>query len=260
MNAAALTDLDRAGFRRHGYLVAPGLADIETCNTLAGIAAEHLGQSIAPIEYEIDVDYPGAPAHRKAPGADTARRLLQACARHRAFRQWATGEAVGGILADLFRPGADIMLSQCHHNCVMTKAPGYSSATLWHQDNRYWSFDEENLVTAWLALGDEHRRNGCLRVVPGSHRLSLDPGRFDARLFLRQDLPENKALLSRSKLVELHRGDVLFFHSRLFHAAGRNLTDATKLSVVFTYHEADNKPIAGARSARFPSIPLRGGS
>ena len=40
----------------------------------------------------------------------------------------------------------------------MTKAKTYSSATLWHQDNRYWSFEEENLISVWLALGDEIRK------------------------------------------------------------------------------------------------------
>jgi len=49
---------------------------------------------------------------------------------------------------------------------------------------------------------------------------------------------------------------MLFFHSKLFHAAGRNLTDTIKYSVVFTYHDVDNHPIASTRSARFPSIKI----
>ena len=138
----------------------------------------------------------------------------------------------------------------------MTKRPGYSSATLWHQDNRYWSFDEQNLISVWLAVGRETKQNGCLRVIPGSHRLEIEPGRFDANLFLRSDLEENKSLLNSAIKLELEPGDVLFFHSRLFHAAGRNLSDETKYSVVFTYHEEENKPILGTRSARFPSISL----
>ena len=173
------------------------------------------------------------------------------------FRSWATAAIVGEVLRGIFRHPGDVLLSQCHHNCVMTKAPGYSSATLWHQDNRYWSFDREDLVSVWLALGREDRTNGCLRVIPGSHKLDLASGRFDSALFLRPDLPENKALISQSEMVTLNEGDVLFFHSRLFHAAGRNLTEETKFSAVFTYHQADNHPIADTRSARFPSIAVR---
>lgn len=256
MNALALTDMERAAFDRDGFLVRKQLAPASLCEQMQSIAEEHLHQLIAPVEYEIDVQYPGAPSDPDAPGARTSRRLLQAYARHEVFREWATSEDVAESLRSLFNGDSEPMLSQCHHNCVMTKAPGYSSVTLWHQDNRYWSFDHENLISVWLALGEENKQNGCLRVIPGSHRLTLDSGRFDAALFLRPDLPENKTLIGEAEVVELEPGDVLFFHSRLFHAAGRNLSDDTKLSVVFTYHQASNLPIRDTRSARFPSIRL----
>lgn len=254
MLARQLTDIERAAFDRDGYLVIPAMVDPARCEQMSQVALEHLDDLIAPVEYEVDVHYPGAPPARDAPGARTSRRLLQAYARHDCYRQWATDPAVRDVLQSLFgEPG--VCLSQAHHNCIMTKAPGYSSATLWHQDNRYWSFDREDLITVWLALGDEHRNNGCLRIIPGSHKLDLPPGSFDAARFLRPDLPENKAIISQSRRVELNRGDMLCFHSRLFHAAGRNLTDETKLSLVFTYHQESNRPIRDTRSDRF--VPIR---
>ena len=152
--------------------------------------------------------------------------------------------------------GGDARVAQTHHNCVMTKFPGHSSATLWHQDVRYWSFDTPELVSVWLALGDEREANGALKVIPGSHRLELDRGRLDAELFLRPELPENAALIDTAVDVELEAGDVLFFDARTFHAAGRNGTDEVKLSLVFTYHRDDNRPIPGTRSANYPSLPL----
>ncbi len=54
----------------------------------------------------------------------------------------------------------------------------------------------------------------------------------------------------------LEQGDVLFFHCRTFHAAGANRTQATKFSLVTTYHTADNPPLSGTRSASLPSIAL----
>lgn len=257
MNDAAsrLTDLEVAGFRRDGFVVIRSLANPALCGQMRELAAQHLAENVAPIEYEVDVQYPGSPADADAEGGRTPRRLLHAYARHSLYRDWSTSQVVKGHLEQLFGT-ADIELSQCHHNCIMTKHPGFSSATLWHQDNRYWSFDRQNLVSVWLALGNETRANGCLRVIPGSHLQAIEPGRFDAALFLRTDLPENKALVSEAQTVELARGDVLFFHSRLFHAAGRNLTDETKYSLVFTYHESTNHPIENTRSARFPGIRL----
>ncbi|MFP6807625.1 MAG: phytanoyl-CoA dioxygenase family protein [Pseudomonadales bacterium] len=255
MNAIDLNDIELAAFQRDGFLIRKGMTDESVCNDLQAIAQRHVAQQLAPIEYEVDVQYPGSPAGLNAEGADTSRRLLQAYSRHETFREWASSRAVRSVLAQLF--GSDsIMLSQCHHNCIMTKRAGYSSATLWHQDNRYWSFDEENLISVWLALGDEVPANGCLKVIPGSHVEDYAPGRFDASLFFRTDLDENKALIARSINVSLDKGDVLFFHSRLIHAAGRNQMDKTKYSLVYTYHQYTNHPIRGTRSARYPSVEL----
>lgn len=245
-----------AQFKRDGFLVIKNLCDETTCREMQQVIADSLDPALAPVEYEADIHYPGAPASRNAPGGDTPRRLLHAFARDDVFRKWASGEAVAGHVRNLLQTG-NAQASQNHHNCVMTKFPGYGSETGWHQDIRYWSFDRPELITAWLALGSENRENGSLSVIPGSHRSSYDRGQFDAALFFRTDLKKNRALTETAKVLELNAGDVLFFHCRLLHSAGRNQSDNVKLSVVFTYHAQDNRPISGTRSAEYPDINLR---
>jgi phytanoyl-CoA hydroxylase len=253
-NVADSTPGDRQ-FAEQGYLVRRGLCPASLCDTLRRITEDHLREVRGPVEYEADVGYPGAPESKTDEGGLTVRRLLSACSRDAAFRRWATGPEVFEQLRNLFGR-SDIEVSQNHHNCVMTKHPGHSSATLWHQDIRYWSFDRPELISVWLALGEETERNGALQVIPGSHLLDLDRGRFDSALFLRPELEANRALLEQATSVVLQQGDVLFFHCRLFHAAGMNLTQQTKLSPVFTYHLSDNRPIPNTRSAALPGIRL----
>ena len=84
----------------------------------------------------------------------------------------------------------------------------------------------------------------------------LDRGRLDSALFLRPELSANAELIAGACAVPLEPGDALFFHCRLFHAAGMNLTDLVKLSPVFTYHLGDNRPIPETRSAQLPSCPV----
>jgi phytanoyl-CoA hydroxylase len=242
-------------FERYGYLVLRDLLPAERVLELRTLAEADLDPLIGPAEYEADVHYPGAPASRTAPGGETPRRLLFAIARDEAFRRAGTDPRIAAWLRALFH-GAPACLAQSHHNCVMTKHPGYSSATHWHQDIRYWSYDRPELISVWIPLGRESRANGALEVIPGTHRETFERGRLDAELFLRPELPQNAALIDRAQAVELAPGDVLFFHSRLFHAAGRNETDQVKLSLVFTYHAADNHPIPNTKSAGFPPIPL----
>ena len=251
--------LDARSFDRDGYLMVRGLCPEALRRELARISSQHLSPVLGPVEYEADVGYPGSPLSRAEQGGDTPRRLLNAYTRDESFRSWSTGDDVGGRLKALFGCD-DLRLSQSHHNCVMTKHPGYSSATLWHQDIRYWSFDRPELISVWLALGPEDVKNGALQVIPGSHLLELDRGRLDRALFLRTDLPANRSLIDQAVTVELAPGDTLFFHCRLFHAAGMNLTDRVKLSLVFTYHAADNRAIPETRSALLPGIPLQSSS
>ena len=243
----------RDAFARDGYLILRQLAAAEDCRRMAAQALAALNPVVAPAEFEADVGYAGAPRGRAAAGGDTPRRLLGAYARDASFRGWARHPSVARMVRQLLG-SADLRVSQCHHNCVMTKHGGHSSATLWHQDIRYWSFDRPELVSVWLALGAETRANGALWVIPGSHHESLRRGRFDGELFLRPDVPENARLIEAAVPLTLEPGDALFFHCRLLHAAGRNDTDAVKLSVVFTYHDALNQPIPGTRSAQYPSI------
>jgi len=243
-------------FERDGYLVARGLASAGECDALEAAARQALEPLAAPVEFEVDVGYPGAPTARSAAGGDTPRRLLHAFARGELFQRWALGGRVARMLAELYGR-EDVLLSQSHHNCVMTKHPGFSSVTSWHRDQRYWCFERDELISAWLALGRETAANGALQVIPGSHRLDLPRGRFDDAQFLRADLASNEELIAQAQFVELDRGDVLFFHSRLLHAAGCNQTDTVKLSLVFTYHCSDNAAEVGSRSARYPSVPMK---
>jgi phytanoyl-CoA hydroxylase len=49
---------------------------------------------------------------------------------------------------------------------------------------------------------------------------------------------------------------VVLFHSKLFHAAGRNDSDRMKASVVFAYRGASNPPVQGTRSAAAGEVAL----
>ncbi len=235
-------------FSRTGFIVVPGLASAKVVAFMRESAEADLAAMREPLEREADLNYPGAPANRQAPGGETIRRLLRVLDRDPAYARWALSDAVlGWIRALLGTP--DIRLVQAHHNCVMTKHPRFSSATHWHQDIRYWSFRRNDLVNCWTALGHETRENGCMQIIPGSHRMKLSPERFDREKFFRPDLPENRELIDTAISCTLAPGDVLFFHSGALHAAGRNETDVRKLSAVFSYRAADNPPEPCTRSA-----------
>jgi phytanoyl-CoA hydroxylase len=240
--------------RDQGYAVARGFVPAERLGSLNRVARELLAARAQPIEFEADLQYPGAPPSRSAAGGGTVRRLLDAYQRHPDFAARATAPAVREWMEAYF--GEAALMSRAHHNCLMTKHPLYGSLTGWHRDIRYWSFEREDLVSVWLALGEETQDNGALWLVPGSHRENFDAHRFDAAKFFRSDLPENAELIEKAVSPRLAPGDALFFHSNTLHSAGKNQSDAVKFSLVYTYHGRSNSPRAGTRSASKPEIDL----
>ncbi|MDQ9171956.1 phytanoyl-CoA dioxygenase family protein [Oxalobacteraceae bacterium R-40] len=252
--ATALSERQIEQFRQDGYLIIRAMVPMQQCRHMAAVAIAHLRQAVPPLEYEAQVGYPGAPASLDAPGGRTIRRLRSAYQRDASFAQWASDPDLVAKLAVLL--GENVCLTQAHHNCIMTKHPDFGTATGWHRDIRYWSFARPDLISVWLALDHEHAGNGALRFIPGSHQLQIAPDRLDELDFLKPGHPENQALFAQGVTPELQQGDVVFFHSGVFHAAGRNAAASTKLSAVFAYHGCSNTPCPGTRTAAYESVHL----
>src|SRR6266446_10305342 len=197
--------------RDKGYAVVPRFVPVDELTKLNEAARAQLVARKDPLEFEADLQYPGAPPSRTAAGGETLRRRLYAHGRAAVFARWGAAPAVGEWMRAYF--GEDVLMSLAHHNCLMTKHPLYGSLTHWHRDIRYWSFEREDLVSVWLALGREEPDSGALWFAPG---------------------------------------DAVFFHCNTLHSAGRNLRDAVKFSLVYTYHGGSNAPKPGTRSASKP--------
>lgn len=254
----SLSSSQLAQFQRDGYLVLPARVSPQRCRQMLDATLADLRDAVPPIEYEAEVGYPGAPASLDAPGGRTARRLRAAYGRAACFGDWATEPQLTAELAQLL--DEDVVLTLAHHNCVMTKHPQFGTATGWHRDIRYWSFARNALISCWLALGEEKASNGALCFIPGSHRLAIAPEQLDELDFLRPEVPANQALFAQGITPELQQGDVVLFHSGLFHSAGRNDSAQMKASVVFAYRGASNPPVPGSRSASAGEVVLGRGS
>ncbi len=250
-----LTHAQIQQFKIDGYLVLPKLFDLNETERLRRLTSDHLDQRIAPYELETEVNYPGAPANSDAAGGQTIRRLRMALQRAPEFANIAKHSAITEAVRQILR-GDELYINPNHHNCIMTKLPEFSSVTHWHRDTRYWHFDNKYLVNAWVALGDEKEINGCMKILPGSHRWDVRREALDDAQFLISNHRDNQGRLDTSRLVELSAGDVLLFSAHCFHAAGKNITEEPKFSMVFTYHNEDNSPIAGTNSAVLEGIKL----
>lgn len=120
------------------------------------------------------------------------------------------------VLIDLF--GEEPLAAQ---SMLYFKPAGGRGQAL-HQDNFYLNVDPGTCIAAWLALDDVDLENGCLEVVPGTHKMDLFcPEEADTAVsFTREYVPPPPGLKKVPVLME--PGDMLFFNGTLVHGSGPN--------------------------------------
>ena len=64
--------------------------------------------------------------------------------------------------------GPDIMILSTHAFCKYPQT--HQKFVAWHQDVTYWGLEPPLALTAWIAIDDSDVENGCMKVIPGSHR------------------------------------------------------------------------------------------
>jgi len=234
-----LSNIQLEEFNSNGFLILKNFANKEECNTILEKAKEHLKRKEAPIESEqeyMNVD------EKKI----TVRRLRQVYNREEVFRDWMTNKKIRPVLKQILNDTP--VLTLAHHNSIMTKLPHESTRTYWHQDRRYWNFENDNLVSVWLSLGEEFLENGLLEFIPASHKIHFSKDRFDEDSNFLDENKENQELIKTRISQDLQKGDVVLFHCKTLHHASKNRSDEAKISFVYTVRAKSNTPIKNTRS------------
>lgn len=105
----------------------------------------------------------------------------------------------------------------------------------WHQDHGYWRCTVPDLVTAWVAFDDVTLDNGCMQVVPGSHKWGLLPHSdfFNTDLDgMRTKLEAHVGHSIETQPCSLKAGAVSFHHCLTIHGSGPNSTRRPRRSLV----------------------------
>jgi phytanoyl-CoA hydroxylase len=103
------------------------------------------------------------------------------------------------------------------------KPPGARGQAM-HQDQYYLRVKPGTCLAAWLALDDCDEENGCMQVVPGSHRWPLlCTEQADTRLSF-TDVTVPLPNSTKIDAVRMQAGDVLFFNGQLVHGSLPNVS------------------------------------
>lgn len=144
--------------------------------------------------------------------------------------------AILALVRDIL--GEDVVCWGTHYFC---KLPGDGKAVAWHQDASYWPLTPSKTVTAWLAIDDADRANGCMKVVPGTHRLG--PLKF------RDSKPDENNVLWQTiddperygtpEYFELRAGEISLHADLLVHGSEPNTSDRRRCGLTMRYASTD---------------------
>ena len=139
--------------------------------------------------------------------------------------------------------GTDILLLSTHFFCKYPDSSG-THFVAWHQDVTYWGLEPPTAHTAWIAIDDSDVENGCMRVIPGSHRDGIalhSKSEHEGNLLsINQEIPDELVDTSRAIDLELKAGQMSVHDGQLFHASMPNTSQRRRcgLTVRFIPPEA----------------------
>ena len=120
----------------------------------------------------------------------------------------------------------------------------------YHQDGgAQWGLSIDPVVTVWTALDDATEENGCVQVVPGSHRLGLlsERGHTITREQVAMFAPEEKSVFLQAKA-----GEAFVLHNFLLHRSGVNRTDQPRRAFSVCYMDAATRYVGPGSPRDFP--------
>jgi phytanoyl-CoA hydroxylase len=157
--------------------------------------------------------------------------------------EFAVSVSCGAIVEELLGTDASVFQSM-----FILKNPG-AWGQPWHQDAYYFNFDRGPQIGLWLAISEATLENGCLSVLPGSHKGDIAEHGPDKREGSNYGYREvDVAGEDRAIPVLMQPGDLLIFHSHLLHRSVDNLGVARREAMVLHYAATGSVNLADAKS------------
>ena len=136
------------------------------------------------------------------------------------------------VLTGLIGPNVQI-----HHSKMLVKPPENGAAFPMHQDYPYFPYKHHSMLAASVHLDDADEENGCLRVIPGSHKQGPLP-HIGTYYLHQKEYP-----IAMGTPCPAKAGDVLFFNYLTIHGSDCNRSERTRRNVLYQYKAASDEAV-----------------
>jgi ectoine hydroxylase-related dioxygenase (phytanoyl-CoA dioxygenase family) len=147
--------------------------------------------------------------------------------------------------------GPDVIL---HHSKLFQKPAEKGSPFPVHQDWSYFPFVKDSMIAGVVMVSRATDEMGCMRVVPGSHKL----GRINETDGTLPSDVLDKYPLQDALPIEAEPGDVMFFHYFTLHGSMPNRSPEIRKSVLVQLHAGDDTPEPDGPAHPYARLVLAG--
>ncbi|MBI3973930.1 MAG: phytanoyl-CoA dioxygenase family protein [Chloroflexi bacterium] len=228
-----LTPEERRMYDEQGYVIIPAVFPPEELEAIDqeidGILARRTAERQA--SQEKGERQPSRPkGHHDETGP-----ILQLGLRSAVCQRFAQDERVLDLIDDIVKPGIAIYSVK-----LIAKPPHTDVVCHWHQDDAYYvlNSDSQTRMSVWVPLQDAHERNGCLWVLPESHKWGLQPHVTYDYGQCRRAMRYEDIDVSRAIPVPVRAGSAVLFSALLWHYSKGNDTDRVRRAFITSYQEA----------------------
>ncbi|MGI8916032.1 MAG: phytanoyl-CoA dioxygenase family protein [Chloroflexota bacterium] len=164
--------------------------------------------------------------------------ILQLGLRSPVCQRFAEDARVLDLIEDIVTPGIAIYSVK-----LIAKPPHTEIVCHWHQDDAYYTklSESRTRMSVWVPLQQAHEQNGCLWIVPRSHRWGLQEHRTkdsgQCRLSM-DDQAIEETLQEQAIPVPVAAGSAVLFSALLWHGSKGNQTAGVRRAFITSYQEA----------------------
>ena len=140
----------------------------------------------------------------------------------------------------------------CWASSFFIKNPQDGKYISWHQDSTYWDLSRPDVMTAWVALTPSTTENGCMQVIPGTHKQDQVPHRdtfAKSNLLSRGQEIAVEVDQSQAVNVVLQPGEMSLHHVRIFHGSEANRSPMRRVGFSIRYIPTSVSQVSGRTSA-----------
>jgi hypothetical protein len=228
---ARLEPADLERFRSDGYLAIEGVlapdevsACAEALDDLARRRPDDMGVQEEPYYQHAGGESPTIPPELRV------RKLWKFAGVDAILGAAVTAPRIIAVLDQLIGPDARLI-----QDMALLKPPHRGAEKPWHQDNAYFDWTPlDGVLGVWIALDPATVENGCMQIVPGSHRAGPAP-HYHVRDC---QLVDQESRADRALVVPLAPGGALFFSALLHHGTPPNRSADRRRALQFHYAAA----------------------